>query len=297
MSRRTVLRRLLHLVVLGMLAAVVLPAAGVRPAAISLYGVETAKGVDFSDGTLWTLVLGSDAGGRTDAIQLVGIDEQTGHAVGIGIPRDAWLEAPGIGKGRINEVYADPRGGPDVLAKVVAGLTGITPDLVVELDFDGFLELMGTVGEVEVRTPEAFVNDGVVVRKGENTFDAEESLAYVRYRTGLTNYDFDRSANQQRLMLAALRQLRAQEDDVGFMERATVAALDGLQTDLSPTELYRLAQFLTTADPGSVDSCVLPGTTATRGEGASVVILDGVTARRVGKDAARDFRLRSCPES
>ncbi len=296
MSSRTALRRLLHFVVLGVLAAVVLPAAGVRPASISLYGVETAKGVDFSDGTLWALVLGSDADGRTDAIQLVGIDARSGHAVGIGIPRDAWLEIPGIGKDRINVVYAHPDGGPDVVAQVVAGITGISPDLVLEVDFDGFLELMGTVGEVEVRTPEAFRNDGVVVRKGENTFDAEESLAYVRYRTGLTNYDFDRSANQQRLMLAALRQLRAQEDRVGFMERATVSALDGVETDLSPTELYRLAQFLTTADPGSVDSCVLPGSTTTVGEGASVVILDDGAARRVGQDAL-DLRLRSCPES
>jgi hypothetical protein len=51
------------------------------------------------------------------------------------------------------------------------------------------------------------------------------------------------------------------------------------------------------ADPASVDTCVLPGTTATRGEGASVVLLDRPAAERVGEDALEDLRLRGCPES
>jgi len=297
MTRLTPLRRALRLVLLGVLTLLLVPAAGVSPTAVTLSGVERAKGVDYSDGRLWVLVLGSDADGRTDAIQLVGIGSDSGRAVGLGIPRDAWLDLPGIGRDRINVAYADRRGGPDVVAEVVAGITGISPDLVVELDFDGFLDLMGTVGRVDVRTPQGFRNDGVVVRRGANSFDAEEALAYVRYRTDLVRYDFDRSANQQRLMVAALRRLRAQEDRVGFMERAAIAALDAVETDLPPTELYRLAQFLTTVDPRSVDTCVLPGTPRTVGaEGASVVILHEQTARRIGRDA-RDLRLRACPGS
>jgi polyisoprenyl-teichoic acid--peptidoglycan teichoic acid transferase len=299
MTRHPRLRRAWHVVVLGLLTALFLPPAGVRPPALSLHAVETAKGVDFSGGELWVLVLGADSEGLTDAIHLVGIDGSSGSAVGLGIPRDAWLDMPGVGRARINEAYAHPDGGPEFVARVVRDLTGITPDLVLHLDSDGFRSLLATVGAVDVRTPEGFTNDGVRVRRGLNTFTPAEALAYVGYRVGLARSDFDRSANQQRLMLGALTTLRAREDRVGFMERATLAALGSLDTDLGPGEMYRLAQFVTTVDPRRADSCVITGTLADVGpDNASVVIVDPAFAHRIGADAADDLRLqRGCPSA
>lgn len=298
MSRRVVLRAV-RLLVLVLVTALVVPASGVRPATIALIDVERAKRVDFSDGELWVLVLGSDAKGstpvtegRTDAIQLVGIDSEAESAVGIGIPRDTFLNVPGVGETRINEVYADPDGGPQVLSRVVEDLIGIRPDLVMLIGFEGFRDVLGVLGEVRVRTPQAFVTDGVVVRKGLNTFSPAEAQAYVRYRTGLTNYDVDRSANQQRLMLGALGGLRAMEDEVGIVERGALAAIGGVETDLGPADMYRLAQFLTTVSPRRVDTCVIVGDFVTiPASGAQVVDLDREMARRVGTDA-RDFRLQ-----
>ena len=294
MSLRRAVLRAGKLAVLCVLTLLVVPASVVRPADISLHRVETAKGVDFSDGRLWALVLGQDAEGLTDAIQLVGIDGTTGSAVGLGIPRDSWLDMPEIGLHRINAAYR--LGGADVVSQVVADLTGITPDLVLVVNFDGFRGLMGTLGPVDVRTPQGFVNDGVTVRRGANTFDPGEALAYVRYRKGLDGGDFDRSANHQRLMLSALGRLRTQEDEPGFMEGAALAALAGVETDLGPADLYRLAQFLTTVAPRQVDTCVLPASPRTVLNDTEVVILDEAAARRTGADAQDDLRLqRGCP--
>lgn len=296
MSARRTAGRLLRLAVVGLITLLVVPGSTVRPATISLYGVETAKGVDFSDGSVWVLVLGSDSDGLTDAIQLVGIDAGTGSAVGLGIARDTFLDMPGIGEARINEAYSDPGGGAKVVARVVGGLTGITPDLVLHLDSTGFLNLLGMVGPVDVRTPEGFTNDGVRVRKGRNTFSPSQALAYADYRVGLDRSDFDRSANHQRLMLAGLTALRGREDGVGFIERATVEALESLDTDLGPGELYQLAQLVTTVDPRRVDTCVITGRSTTLPvTGAEVVIVEPTFARRIGADAA-DFQLRQgCP--
>ena len=297
--RRPVARALLRALRLGavlLLALVAVPSASVRQPSLSLLDVETAKGVDFSDGRVWVLVLGEDAAGLTDAMQLVGIDADSGSAVSLGIPRDAWLEAPQpVGLGRINEVYNE--GGPEVVSAVVGELTGITPDLVLVVGFDGFRDLVGLLGPVAVHTPQGFVNDGVRVHEGRNRFGPGEALAYVRYRTDLTNYDFDRSANQQRLMIGALAALRDAEDSVGVMERGTLAAIAGVETDLGPADLYRLAQFITTVHPTRVDTCVLPGRFETvEPSGASVVDLDETAALRVGDDAADDVRLQDgCP--
>jgi LCP family protein required for cell wall assembly len=277
--------------------ALVVPAGAVHPTSISLTTVETAKAVDAGDGVLWVLALGSDARpgddvmeGLTDAIQLVGIDWTTGRAVGIGIPRDSWVELPS-GFARINTALAAH--GPDEAARQVADLTGITPDLVLVTGFEGFLSMVGAIDGVEVDSPLEFRTDslGVEVRRGPNAFDARQALDFARTRRGLPRSDFDRSANHQRLLLGVLQQLRGREDQPGFLEGAALAALEGLQTDLSPGEIYRLVQAGTQVDPSRVTTCVVGGDPGVE-FGASIIHPDRAQARALGDDAREDARLQ-----
>lgn len=284
---------------LALLAGVVLlvPTGSVHPTTISLTTVGTAKAVDAGEGVLWVLALGSEAAagedvmkGRTDAIQLIGVHWRTGHAVAIGLPRDLYVELPGT-RARLNTVLATR--GTDGVAQEVDELLGIEPDLVLVTGFDGFLSMMDAVGEVRVDSPLAFTTEegGVEVRRGSNTFDAREALAYVRTRVGLPASDFDRSANHQRLLLGVLERLRSAEDEEGFMERVTLSALAGLETDLSPSEAYRIVQALTTIDPRRTTTCIIGGTFEDE-FGAAVVIPDEDQARAVGEDARKDARLQ-----
>ena len=78
-----------RVVVLGLvlaLAALVMPNASVRVPDASLVKVQTAQAVDHPRSVVWILCLGSDArpgqrltGTRADAIQLVGLNLDTGH--------------------------------------------------------------------------------------------------------------------------------------------------------------------------------------------------------------------------
>lgn len=301
MSGSRVLRLARWVPLLAALALVV-PAPSVHPATLSLTTVETAKAVDFGDGVLWVLVLGSDArpgqpvsSGRTDAIQLVGLNWRRGSAVGIGIPRDSWVELDGLGFDRINQaVRKAGERGTEVMTRAVTDLVGITPELVLMTGFDGFEGLVEAVGGVEVDSPVAFPDNehGLVVRRGTNRFDAAQALSFARIRKGLTGDDFARSANHQRLMLGVLEQLRRHEDDEGFMETATLAAIGGLETDLGPVELYRFAQAVTGIDPSRTTACVVGGSPFTTGGGAQVLRPDSVQAHALGDDAREDARLQ-----
>jgi LCP family protein required for cell wall assembly len=283
------------------LAVLLTPSSTVHPAVFSLTSLETAKHIDFEDGVVWILALGSDArpgeklrDARTDAMQLVGINFDTGSAVGIGIPRDSWVPIPGRGTDKINTALAAV--GEDGVARVVRGLVGIQPDYVFVTGFTGFRSMVDSIGGVEVRVPGGFSEPrfGLTVRTGLNHFDGDRALDFARARKELNRQDFDRSANQQRLMLGVLGRLRAREDEAGFLERGTLAALAGLETDLPPTELYRLAQAVTQVDPRRVTVCVLEGTTPTV-DGKSVVLVDQQRARRLGEAARDDARLeRGC---
>lgn len=301
MSCRPLALRLARWVPLLATLALVLPAPTVQPAAISLTTVETARAVDFGENVLWVLVLGSDARpgtpvteGRTDAIQLVGLNWERRSAVSIGIPRDSWVELDGPDPGfdRINAALAI--GGTEVAAKAAAELVGITPDLVVVAGFEGFLDMIQSIGGVDVDSPVAFPDNehDLVVRRGPNRFSAEQALSFARVRQGLNGDDLARSANHQRLMLGVLEQLRMHEDDEGFMEVVTLAALGGVETDLGPVELYRFAQAVTGIDPSRTTACVLGGTPFVTDGGASVLLPDTDQARVLGQDARDDARLQ-----
>jgi LCP family protein required for cell wall assembly len=275
------------------LMALVVPGAAVRPTTLSLSRVQTAKSVDFDDGVVWVLVLGRDDEDHTDTIELLAFDGETGAASGIGIPRDSWVRLP-KGKARINEAWSQgggEQGGAELAARTVGELVGVDPHFVLVTGFEGFLAMSEEVGEVEVHSPRAFTTDqGLAVRRGPNRFDAEQALDFASSRDNLQD-DFARMANNQALLLGYLRSLQAHEEDKGFMEDVTLAALGGLETDLAPTDLYRLAQAVTQVDPNRVTGCLVTGTPFTTGAGAQVIRADKPLAQRLGRDADRDATL------
>ena len=291
------LRALARAILLIALVALVVPGATVHPTTLSLSQVKTAKSVDFKDGVVWVLVLGSDAKdgsslrqGNTDAIELLAFDLDSGAAAGLAIPRDFWVDLPqGVGFARINQAYKE--GGASLAAQAVKELVHITPHFVLVTGFDGFRSMTETAGGVDVVSSQRFVTDdgGVVVRRGTNHFDAQEALYFAATRSNLES-DLRRAANTQALLLGFLRQMRQREDETGFMERITSSAIGGLQTDLPPTDLYRLAQAITQVDPKKVTGCIITGRFAIR-EGASVIIPDRPLAQRLGRDAAKDAEL------
>jgi polyisoprenyl-teichoic acid--peptidoglycan teichoic acid transferase len=275
---------------------------GLEATTMSLTRVETAKDVDFREGVVWILVLGSDSppgapvdSGDTDAIQLLGINFDTGSAAAIGVPRDSVVELPGVGVRRINIALRE--GGPTLAAHAIEELVGIAPDLVLVTASEGFLDMVAAAGGVTVDSDAEFDTDegDVHVVTGPNRFDADSALDYARTRYNLEGDDFERSANHQALLLGILHQLRAHEDDEGFLETVGLAALGGLETDLSPPDLYRLTQAVTQVDPALASGCVVPGTPFVGEGGAQLVQPDIRAAHRFGDDVAEDARFdRPC---
>ncbi len=286
-------RRLASLTALLAVTALVVPEASLRASPSMLVKVSTAGGVAHGDDVVWVLALGSDARpgerplrSRADAIQLVGLNLRTGAGSVIGIPRDSWVAIPGVGSDRINAALF--HGGPQLMADVVGELVGVHPDYVFTTTFAGFRALVQSIGGITVHSRLAFTDDTMVgsVRVGRNRLNGFEALFFGRARHLLPRGDFDRSANQQELLRAILREVRARRDQPGFVERGVFSAVRNLYTDLSPVELYRLAQSAATLDPARFEGCVLEGTLGTV-NGASIVFPDVAMARRLG-DEARD---------
>ena len=290
-------RRIVALAAVLGLTALVVPQSSVRHTGVSLVKVDTAQGVDHGRDVIWVLCLGSDArpgqrltGTRADAIQLVGLNLKTGAASIIGVPRDSYVPIPGHGRDKINASMFF--GGPRLMAESVGNLVGVHPDYVFTTGFLGFRHMVTTIGGVKVFSKFSF-SDPVRPQgyhHGWNQLNGFQALIFGRVRHPLPRGDFDRSANQQELLRSILRTVRAGEDQPGFMERGLYSAVRNLDTNLRPSELYRLAQAVTTIEPGKVRGCVVQGGTGYVGA-ASVVFPNIGQARGYGNDARNDATL------
>jgi LCP family protein required for cell wall assembly len=283
-----VLRTVLRLVPLLVALAIAIPSAGVQPTTLSLTEVETAGGYDVGPDVVWVLVLGEDDVGDTDAIQLLGIDVRTGAAAAIGFPRDTWVDLGGGTMDKINQAYRN--GGAELAGSVVRDLVGISPDYVLATAGDGFVSMIDALGGVTVDSPSSFVTDDgrVHVAKGPNELTGQEALSFAATRRFPGPGDFTRSKNHQALLLGLLTQLQAQDHEKGFVEMMGLSALDGLDTNASPVDLYRLLNALTGVDPSKVEGCILVGDESTDSRGNQIILPDLKLGKRLGREAADD---------
>jgi polyisoprenyl-teichoic acid--peptidoglycan teichoic acid transferase len=298
------IRRSLRVLSLGLVlavAAVLVPDSAPHSEQVALVKVDRAQGIDVDPDVIWILAVGSDARPgeqmtrtRGDALQLIGMNTKTGAATTIGIPRDSWVPIPGYGSSRVNAAMV--YGGPQLLGRTVGQLVGVQPDYVFVTRFPFFEDMVDDIGGITVRNPRPFSDSNLLpngFKAGQVKLNGYGAMAFSRIRKTLPGGDFDRSANQQRVLRGIHAAIRDRAGNPGFVERGVVTVLQHLHTDLGPAELYRLAQAVAQVDPGKITTCVLPGGIGNVG-GASVVIPNTATARRYGDLARKDATIERC---
>ncbi|MGY2702685.1 LCP family protein [Nocardioides sp. HB32] len=297
-------RRTLRLVTVGLvlaIAALVVPDSAVKTTEVALVKVDQANGVDLSPDVIWILAVGSDARPgedmthtRGDALQLVGMDTRTGAATAIGVPRDSWVEIPGHGFDKINaSLYY---GGAQLLGQTVGNLVGIQPDYVFITRFKFFQAMIKDIGGIDVDNPIAFDDTYLKPQgfpKGRIHLGGYDAMAFSRIRHNLLRGDFDRSANQQRVLRGIQAKVRAKADVPGFIEKGVLSVMAHLYTNLPPAELFRLAEAMAQVEPRKITSCVVQGGIGDIG-GASVVLPSTDMARRLGDEARTDATIEHC---
>lgn len=161
---------------------------------------------------------GSAEGKRTDSMMILHTGDN-GPTL-ISLPRDSNVEIPSF-KGsesgktypatgrqvKLNAAYAED--GPELLVRTVEFNTGLYIDHYVEIGFAGFASIVDAVGGVEMDIPQDIkdTKSGADLKKGKQTLNGEEALAFVRTRYALAGSDLDRTKNQQKFLSALANQV------------------------------------------------------------------------------------------
>ena len=283
-------------------AGLVVPDSAVHRTDLALVKLRPAEGVDAGGkDVMWMLFVGSDARpgedmthARGDALQLVGVNTKTHAAASIGIPRDSWVPIPGHGYNRVNaSLYF---GGPSLLGRTVGNLVGVQPQYVFITRFPFFQNMVDSIGGISVHNPRAFTDEYLKPKgfpKGTLHLNGYAAMAFSRIRHNLPGGDFDRSADQQRVMRGIQAKIALRANQPGFLEKGVETIMANMATNVGPAELFRLAQVAAQVDPHKITNCVVQGSIGNI-SGMSIVHPYVSMARRFGDAARKDATLGHC---
>ena len=152
------------------------------------------------------LTLGDFEGQRSDVIIYISISEHRDTISLVSLPRDLMVFDDGRQR-KLTDTFA---GGPDELVRVIRDNFGLPINHYAAISLGGFVEVVRTLGEVEICLDESLVDpkSGADFTEGCHDMDAGEALSYVRSRQG-TYADFDRIGRQQNFIRAVLSELTA----------------------------------------------------------------------------------------
>ncbi|MDQ5971849.1 MAG: LytR family transcriptional regulator [Patescibacteria group bacterium] len=188
------------------------------------------------DGRINILLLGRGGDGHegpdlTDTLLVASIDPISKEAGLVSIPRDMWVKPAGASYTKINAVYANAKykvqdgkkipnqaqeaekAGQAAIEKTVEDTLGIPIHYHVMVDFEAFRKSIDTVGGVDINVKNQLYDPSVawennwnplIAAVGQQKFNGNKALLYVRSRHGSARGDFDR-AERQREMLVALK--------------------------------------------------------------------------------------------
>lgn len=206
------------------------------------------------------LVIGTDTRdpeqerGRSDSMILVSMNSKTHDIYMTSFMRDAYVDIPGNGSGKLNAAYS--YGGPELLMDTLESNYDVHIDDYVMITFSACAEMIDAVGGVEltISDEEAQAVNEILISEvneimgdereddlldggGTLTLDGKQALSYSRIRY-VGNADFERTERQRTVMQQVMEKVKGNPLRLASI---CMSALPEMTTNLSVGALYGYA--------------------------------------------------------
>ena len=237
------------------------------------------------DEPFYVLLLGGDSrddtdeDNRTDSIMVARVDEAEQKVSILSVPRDTRVNIEGHGYCKINS--AIEYGGYNRVVECVNDILDIKINYYAFIYFDGFRDLVNTLGGVNVKVPEGTYYDGTWVPAGDDVLiDGDEALVLARCRHGYppdsgayAMGDYQRTLNQRNLIKAIAKKVLAQ--DATKLPSLISSLASCVETNMDVSKLMSLSENMKGMDTDAMDATQLGIAGATiKGEWFGVIYQD-----------------------
>lgn len=195
---------------------------------------------------------------RADTIIVAFLDKEKKEVRLLSIPRDTYAWVPGYSHmTKINVSHALK--GPEGTMMAVSELLGIEINHYVETNFEGFKEIVDTLGGVTINVDQRmyYPAEGINLYPGVQHLNGEDALAFVRFR-GYPRGDIDRIEHQQRFF-RALADEAMQWRNIWKIPDLVRAVRDAVDTNLSISQMVELGNTFKSISSSQIETYTLPG--------------------------------------
>ena len=194
-----------------------------------------------------------------DSLMVITFNPDTLSTTILSIPRDSYVPIACFSGQRKNKITHAAWQGEDCMIDTIENFLDITIDYYVKINFTGVVQLVDTLGGVEIDVPynlceqnskRQWGSNTIYIEKGLQTLNGEQALAFARNRhpnpgkcsskwTNYTSNDFIRGEHQQEVVTALLNKFKDVKDlDTVYKLLDTIS--NNMVTNMSTDQILSL---------------------------------------------------------
>lgn len=219
--------------------------------------------------------LGHDGADLTDSIMILSVNTKNNTAMMLSIPRDMWVKTRLLGHSKINAIY--PNSNMDGLTQVIEENLELPIHYNVLVNYNAFKDLVNAVGGIAItidsEDPRGIYDPSLdwtspkccalaKYPNGPVNLDGKQALNLARARGdaygsyGFPNTDFDRTANQRKMLLAIKAKVSSPAVVANPFKVSNLVSAVGnnVRTNLELNEMQTLYVHMKKIDDSKIDS-------------------------------------------
>lgn len=206
------------------------------------------KAVDVTKNPFVLYISGSDTRSkildtsRSDVNILMIVNPVTKQILLLNTPRDYYVKNPAAG-GAYDKLTHCGLYGIDCSEQALGSLYNTDVNYYAQINFTGFETLIDAVGGITVDSPQAFTAQGYSFKKGENTLNGAQALAFARERHAFNEGDNMRGENQMRVIEAVISKVTSDGGNTLLHYKSIMDSLSGtFTTDLTSKDISKMVK-------------------------------------------------------
>ena len=200
---------------------------------------------------------------NSDSNVLVTFNPKTGRMTTLTTPRDSYVQIQCGGYGTTKLTHAGSYGGTKCVRDTLEKLYNVKVDYTIKINFVGVIEIVDTLGGIDVDIPKNNLNTGVTKVCEQNSYgekdtlcweegkvnklDGETALAFARNRHNQDGGDFYRGRNQQ-IVIEAILKKATKINNINTINKLITVVSKHMTTNINTNDIVSLYEVLVSMD-------------------------------------------------